>query len=340
MQVVVVETGGRPVVVGGDVAVWFGELDEPHTEGQLRVRALDPALVWRRRPAEWGGMDGAPSSQQLGFRPDARVLIVNCDDFGMHAAVNAAVVESIENGIARSCSLLVPCPAAADAMRLLRERPHISFGIHLALIRDSPEYRWGPAAAKADVPSLLDPDTGELYVDTPAQRAALLAAAELTEVERELRAQIDAVVDVGLAPTHLDWHCLADGGRADIFDLTMALAQEYGLAARVWLDCGRRRVRKQGKPVIDNAFLDSYSVSLQDKAATYVRMLRDLPTGLNEWAVHPAHGTEQWHSVDPTGWQVGQRDHAFLTSPQAREILDDENITVIDYRLLQQAWNA
>ena len=37
---------GRPVVVGGDVAVWFGELDEPHTEGQLRVRALVPELVW------------------------------------------------------------------------------------------------------------------------------------------------------------------------------------------------------------------------------------------------------------------------------------------------------
>jgi N-acyl homoserine lactone hydrolase len=45
-QVVVVETGARPVVVGGDVAVWFGELDEPHSEGQLRVRALDPELVW------------------------------------------------------------------------------------------------------------------------------------------------------------------------------------------------------------------------------------------------------------------------------------------------------
>src|SRR6476620_7238122 len=46
VQVVVVETGGRPVVVGGDVAVWFGELDEPETEGQLRVRARDPELVW------------------------------------------------------------------------------------------------------------------------------------------------------------------------------------------------------------------------------------------------------------------------------------------------------
>jgi N-acyl homoserine lactone hydrolase len=46
LQVVVVETGGHPVVVGGDVAVRFAELDEPHTEGQLRVRALDPELVW------------------------------------------------------------------------------------------------------------------------------------------------------------------------------------------------------------------------------------------------------------------------------------------------------
>ena len=45
-QMVVVETGERPVVVGGDVAVWFGELDEPQTEGQLWVRALDPELVW------------------------------------------------------------------------------------------------------------------------------------------------------------------------------------------------------------------------------------------------------------------------------------------------------
>lgn len=45
-QVVVVETGGRPVVIGGDVAVWFGELDEPDTVGQQLVVALDPEEVW------------------------------------------------------------------------------------------------------------------------------------------------------------------------------------------------------------------------------------------------------------------------------------------------------
>ncbi len=54
MQVVVVETDGRPAVVGGDVAVRLGELDEPRSEGQLRVRALDPELVWlAHEPEPW-----------------------------------------------------------------------------------------------------------------------------------------------------------------------------------------------------------------------------------------------------------------------------------------------
>ena len=46
MQMVVIETDARPIIVGGDVAVWFGELDEPKTEGQLKVVALNPELVW------------------------------------------------------------------------------------------------------------------------------------------------------------------------------------------------------------------------------------------------------------------------------------------------------
>jgi N-acyl homoserine lactone hydrolase len=45
-QVVVVETGGQPVVICGDTAVFHAELDEPRTEGQQIVRALDPFEVW------------------------------------------------------------------------------------------------------------------------------------------------------------------------------------------------------------------------------------------------------------------------------------------------------
>ena len=45
-QMVVVETGARPIVVVGDLAVSSSDLDEPRTEGQLRVRALNPELAW------------------------------------------------------------------------------------------------------------------------------------------------------------------------------------------------------------------------------------------------------------------------------------------------------
>jgi N-acyl homoserine lactone hydrolase len=45
-QVVVVETGEHPTVVVGDTAVFHGELDDPQTEGQKLVRALDPQEVW------------------------------------------------------------------------------------------------------------------------------------------------------------------------------------------------------------------------------------------------------------------------------------------------------
>jgi N-acyl homoserine lactone hydrolase len=45
-QIVVVESDGPPVAIVGDVAVWYGELDEPQTEGQRLVRALNPQVVW------------------------------------------------------------------------------------------------------------------------------------------------------------------------------------------------------------------------------------------------------------------------------------------------------
>ena len=45
-QVVVVETGGRAVVVAGDTAVFYEELDDPRTEGQRLIRALAPEEVW------------------------------------------------------------------------------------------------------------------------------------------------------------------------------------------------------------------------------------------------------------------------------------------------------
>ena len=278
---------------------------------------------------------GGLSSEMLGFASDARVLIVNCDDLGMHDAVNVGVVESIERGIASSCSLMAPCPAATPAMQLLRDRPWIPFGIHLTLVREVDSFRWGPMSDSAKVPTLVTGD-GMLFLEADA--SALLNQAKLTEIEREIRVQIEAVLDLGLAPTHLDWHCLADGGRPDILELTLQLAAEYRLAARVSLPPGRRKARERGLPVVDHDVMDSFSLDLTGKADRYAEMLRDLPAGLSEWAVHPAVRTDEAEAIVP-GWRVRHSDYEFLTSPNACAVLDREGITVIDYAVVQRAWS-
>jgi chitin disaccharide deacetylase len=267
------------------------------------------------------------SSEMLGFPPDARVLIVNADDLGMHPAVNRGVLDAIENGIARSCSVMAPCPAAADALALLRERPHIPFGVHLTLVRDTPADTWTPLSR--DVPTLVD-SCGRLFLH--AQAAQLLAGLRIDDVQREFRAQLDVVLAAGLRPTHLDFHSLADGGRGDVLDIALLLAEEHDLAVRVWLDRGRAIARSRGRPVVDHPFLDSFSLDIEGKAERYSTLLRSLPAGLSEWAVHPAASSE------PPGGPVRATDHEFLVSDRARELVVAEDIVLIDYRPLQRMW--
>ena len=276
------------------------------------------------------------SSELLGFPTDARVLIANCDDLGMHESVNVAVFEAVQEGIASSASLMVPCPAAEQAMQMPGRTPSMPFGIHFTLTRDGPGHRWAPVAPAAHVPSLVD-ENGLLL--TSAAAPQLLARARLEDVERELRAQIDTVARKGLTPTHLDWHVLADGGRPDLLDLTMALAREHGLAARVWLKPGQRIARGRGLPVVDHDFLDSFTLPLTSKKERYEQALRCLPAGLSEWAVHPARGEETAAEAD-LGWAVRRSDHAFLLSRLARQVVDEEGIIIIDYRGLQRVWGA
>jgi hypothetical protein len=122
--------------------------------------------------------------------------------------------------------------------------------------------------------------------------------------------------------------------------VAVALAGEYGLAVRVWLEPGRRRMRRRGLPVTDHGFLDSFSLDVAGKPERYARLLRELPPGLSEWAVHPALGDEESRAMEPDGgWRVRRTDYEFLVSAEARELLRREGIVVIDYRGLQRAWS-
>lgn len=145
-------------------------------------------------------------------------------------SINAAIMRTLQEGLVRSTTLMVPCPWALHAMHFLAGHPEIPFGIHLTAISDPADYRWGPLTSREKVPSLVD-RAGYFYNFETLH--SLLAQVKLDELEVEFRAQIETVLEAGLKPTHLDWHALRFGDRTDIFDLMIRLAKEYGLALRV-----------------------------------------------------------------------------------------------------------
>lgn len=272
------------------------------------------------------------ANQLLGYSDTARLLIVNADDFGMCHANNAATVAAFREGILTSTTLMAPCPWAPHAIALLRENPDLPFGVHLTIVSEREAMRWGPRASRDRVRSLID-DEGYFFRNSQAN--ALLAQAQIDEVEIEYRAQIEAVLATGLKPTHFDWHCLYDGGRDDIFELTRSLAQEYGVAMRVHDQQKAAALIAEGLPAVDQGVLDSYSLDVEGKTERMLQLLRDLPVGLSEWAVHPSFGNAEAQAMEPDAWQVRKTDFDFLVSQQARRIIEEQGIILLDYTSLR-----
>ena len=275
------------------------------------------------------------AAQRLGYPADARMLIINADDFGMCHAVDAAIFAAMTDGVVTSTTVMPPCPWAPHAMRLLAENHGLPFGVHLTLVRDFADYRWAPVASRENVASLVD-ETGAFF--SYQRIPELIAGARIDEVEIEFRAQIETVLAADLKPTHLDWHCLADGGRPDIFDLTFELARAFGLALRVHLRSSAEKCRAAGLPVVDHSVLDSYRLTPAEKPERYATMLRELPAGLTEWAVHPSLGDAEAQALEPEAWPVRRADFDFFMSARARAIIQEEGIILLNYRTLQEAW--
>jgi predicted glycoside hydrolase/deacetylase ChbG (UPF0249 family) len=277
------------------------------------------------------------TNRLLGYPADARLLIVNADDFGMCHAVNEAVVRAFQNGVLQSTTLMVPCPWALHGMHFLADHTEIPFGVHLTVISDWADYRWGPVTSREKVPSLLD-ETG--FFNNFDHMPGFLASVNLDELEMEFRAQIETVLAAGLHPSHLDWHSLRISGREDIFDVMLKLAKEYGLALRVYGKSIIEKVQSQGLPTNDYDFLDSYLLDPINKSAQFAQLLRALPAGLNEWAIHPAIDNEELLAIERESNHIRQTDFDFLISQEAKEIVKEEGIILLDYRALQEVWQG
>jgi len=287
-------------------------------------------------------MPHSQTNRLLGYPADARLLIVNADDFGMCHAVNEAIVGALKEGLVRSTSLMVPCPGLLHATHFLADHPEIPFGVHLTAISDSASNRWGPLTTREEAPSLFDEGPmgqARCFYDFE-HMGEFLAQVRLDELEMEFRAQIEVVLAAGLHPTHLDWHSLRISSRGDIFEVMFRLARAYGLALRVFTRACIDKLQSQGFPTNDYDVLDSYLLDPTTKAARYAELLRELPVGLSEWAVHPGLDSPELSALEPGGNHIRQTDYDFLTSQQAKDIVREEGIILLDYRALQTVWQT
>lgn len=129
------------------------------------------------------------------------LLIINADDYGLTEATSRSILDCHERGVLTSTTVLAPAPGFSGTVGLLRDHPDLGVGVHLALVGEDP-----PLLSAAEIPSLVD-ESGRFPISWKQfARAAAMGRVDSADVERELRAQIDAVRSVGVTLTHLDSH--------------------------------------------------------------------------------------------------------------------------------------
>lgn len=273
-------------------------------------------------------------AERLGYGPDDRLLIINCDDLGACHAANVGVYESLRGGLATSATLMVPCPWARDAAAgYLGE----DVGVHLTLNCEYDLYRWGPITHS---PSLLDGDGG-----LPRTITDVWDHADLDEVRRECRAQIERAILWGFDVSHLDSHMGTLQLRPEFFDVYLELAVDYGLPLR--LSGGsteaivgfpfRRLAAEEGVVFPDHFVLVPNGVGSR---RVIEKTLFELRPGVTEMYVHPAADTPELRALAPD-WANRVDDHHLMVHDAAlRAMVQRSGVQLVGYRALRDAMRA
>jgi predicted glycoside hydrolase/deacetylase ChbG (UPF0249 family) len=131
----------------------------------------------------------------------SRLLIVTADDLGLTRGVNAAVRRAHEDGVVTATSLLAVGQAFDHAADMLREVPTLELGAHLALVGEDP-----PLLSAREIPSLVDRRGAFPLSYRTLVGRGLAGRIDPDDVRRELDAQLQRVLGVGVPVTHVDTH--------------------------------------------------------------------------------------------------------------------------------------
>ena len=273
-----------------------------------------------------------------------RLLVVNADDLGFAPGVNRGIVEAHDAGTLSSASMMVNTPAFAEAVSLARTRPRLGVGLHLNLVSGRP---------LTDAPSLTNARTGEFHPLGELARRAFTGRVRASEVRHECDAQLRALADAGVVPTHLDSHRHAHA-LPGILPAVAASAYEAGLrwvrrpldrpllgdptasAKMLVLHAAWRRalvdVDRAHLPLLARApsFRGIALQGASDREARLLALLDRLPSGATELMLHPGHDDAVLAAQDPYRHER-EREVAALRSGAVRERLGRGDIRLVNF---------
>ena len=134
-----------------------------------------------------------------------RRLLVTADDVGLHPGLTRGALAAVDAGIVRAVSVAAVGRAFTPAVEQLRERRNgenggPDVGVHLALAGER------PLSPPERIPTLVGRD-GAFLPGYPALAARyLLGRLQASQVEAELRLQIERLLKTGLPVVHLNAH--------------------------------------------------------------------------------------------------------------------------------------
>lgn len=266
--------------------------------------------------------------ERLGRPADARLVIIVADGLGMANASNQAVYRSMRDGIATAATLQVPCPWSRGAATEYRGE---GVGVSLTVNAEHGNYPWGPIT---QAPSLLGGMGG--FASDPSD---FWEHADVEEVRRECRAQIERAILWGFDVTHLASHLGAISSRPEFFDAYLDLALEFRLPISLpdpGIDLGfdaRALAAEEGVLVPDH----EVPVPLpRSSRAGFEEAIRSLAPGVTELHVRPADDTPELRAITPD-WAARVADAHLVTSDwHVRAELERSGAELISYRPLRQ----
>jgi len=272
-------------------------------------------------------------AERLGHAPDAKLLIISCDDLGSCHAANVGVYSALRDGVATCASLMVPAPWARHAAAAYDGD---DLGVHLTLNCEHETYRYGPIT---HAPSLLSGEGG-----FPRDVPDLWEHADPAEVLRECRAQIERALAWGIDVSHLAPHLTSITLRPEFFDVYLELAIEFRLPVRLPSTISAeqagfpfRRLAEEEGVVFPDHFDHDWRAGSRDRVYDAIR---ELQPGVTEIHVQPAIDTPEVRalSAQAEGWID---DLALVTTDHTlRELLRDSGAVLIGYRALRDAMRA